>query len=220
MACASARFWCAREDPLADAQPETVVQSRVRAWVTGYKWFRVRFRKKDGILQRTRVPVPVLGTHSMTRKLQSLWEDTVHRVPGGLKGLSSASLQGTWGPERTQSRQSQGYLGAWKDWYSDILWYSGDWPRGCWLVCCAKQQSWWKAEEQKKSVRERGARALAARHRVVHDPISWPQALLVPYKTVIRHVLVIPPKTRSVSRCTLHFSRVFSTGIKGFINDQ
>lgn len=34
------------------------------------------------------------------------------RVPGGLKGLSPTSSLGTWVPERTESSQYSGYLGA------------------------------------------------------------------------------------------------------------
>ena len=61
----------------------------------------------------------------MTRQYQSFWEDSVVRVPDdlkcdlspaspqgpeGLKGLSPARPKGTWGAERTESRQSPGYL--------------------------------------------------------------------------------------------------------------
>ena len=48
----------------------------------------------------------------MTHQYQSFWEDSVRRVPGGLKGLSPTSPPGTSGAKRTQSRQSPGVPGG------------------------------------------------------------------------------------------------------------
>ena len=42
------------------------------------------------------------------------WLPPVPKIPGGLKGLSPASPQHAWGAERTESRQSIGYLGGLK----------------------------------------------------------------------------------------------------------
>ena len=55
------------------------------------------------------------------------WVPPVHRVPGGLKGLSPTSPQGTWGAKSTESRQCPGYLGGKKYWVPMVHRVPGAW---------------------------------------------------------------------------------------------
>ena len=55
---------------------------------------------------------PDSSDDSQLRQYHLVWQASVSRVLGGLKGLGPASPQDTWGTERAESHQSIGYPGG------------------------------------------------------------------------------------------------------------